>query len=700
MPAGSVLIYLGGLWHGGGASPTDGPARAAARVRGVVAAAPGDPARGRAARGGAWLPERLQELLGYNAFPPFSATSTAATPTGSRSGQWPGRRRAAAHPQPEHAPGGGAAWSGDDTDTDPGAGGARLADEYWEARLEASPLFATFLGDHRYDDRVDDLSAEAERRYRDVWADLRARAAALGDVVATPSDGGGGGGGGDGLSEVDRSTLDLLVHELDDTMRGTDLRLAEMASDQLDGVHAELLVNAGQLNNARARARRHGRRAHPAVRHDAGPGGRPVPRGAGRRAHARPHQHRAVDQPGRGLPGLDRRVRPLRQPARPGGLGGLDAWRAELAGIMRRRSASRVRRLPRRAAQRAAAVARPTTGRVWCTSTTARPCQALIEMHTGLPLTPGELHAVGMAEVTEALPAEYAEVGGRQFGTNDLQAIFARLVDDPALRYRDGDEIMAHAGACLEAARAAMGDWFGITPQAPCVLTPVPDYLAPDSPSAYYATPDGSRPGEYHVNLRGHGPWAGRDRGHGLPRGHPRAPPPARHRHRAHGPARLPPAVVGPPAFVEGWALYTERLADEMGLCASDLDRLGMLAADSWRACRLVVDTGLHAGVDSPPGHRLHGGAPPVSRAEIEVEVDRYIGIPGQALAYKVGQREILRLRAEAQGRTRRRLRHQGLPRRRARRRHGQPAGAAARVALARRRRRALTARPGGRRQP
>ena len=257
-----------------------------------------------------------------------------------------------------------------------------------------------------------------------------------------------------------------------------------------------------------------------------------------------------------------------------------------------------------------------------------------------------------MAEVTEALPAEYAEVGGRQFGTNDLQAIFARLLDDPGLRYRDGDEIMAHATACLEAARAAMGDWFGITPEAPCVLTPVPDYLAADSPSAYYTppAPDGSRPGEYHVNL--HEPT---DRG--------RAETASIAFHEAIPGHHLQLAIAtertdlpafrrlswGHTAFVEGWALYTERLADEMGLYESDLDRLGMLASDSWRACRLVVDTGLHArgwtrqqAIDFMVAHA------PVSRDEIVVEVDRYIGIPGQALAYKVGQREILRLRAEA----------------------------------------------------
>jgi uncharacterized protein (DUF885 family) len=106
---------------------------------------------------------------------------------------------------------------------------------------------------------------------------------------------------------------------------------------------------------------------------------------------------------------------------------------------------------------------------------------------------------------------------------------------------------------------------------------------------------------------------------------------------------------LGHTAFVEGWALYTERLADEMGLYESDLDRLGMLSSDVWRACRLVVDTGLHAmGWTRQQAIDFMAEHIPVDQDTITVEVDRYIGMPGQALAYKVGQREILRLRNDA----------------------------------------------------
>lgn len=278
--------------------------------------------------------------------------------------------------------------------------------------------------------------------------------------------------------------------------------------------------------------------------------------------------------------------------------------------------------------------------------------EALIIMNTGLPLSADDLHEIGLEEVQTSIRAEFAEVGERAFGTGDVGEVFTRLMTDPALRYRDREELLAHAQRCFENAAAATSDWFGLLPQAECVLTPVPDYLAAEVPPAYYTppAPDGSRPGEYHVNLhepteRGRYSTASIAYHEGVPGHHLQL---AIASERADLPAfrRL---TWGHTAFVEGWGLYTERLAEDMGLYEDDLDRLGMLASDAWRACRLVVDTGLHArgwtrqqAIDFMVEHL------PIDLETITVEVDRYIGMPGQALAYKVGQREILRLRSGA----------------------------------------------------
>jgi uncharacterized protein (DUF885 family) len=109
--------------------------------------------------------------------------------------------------------------------------------------------------------------------------------------------------------------------------------------------------------------------------------------------------------------------------------------------------------------------------------------------------------------------------------------------------------------------------------------------------------------------------------------------------------------ILAGSAFIEGWGLYSERLADEMGLYVDDYERLGMLEAQGWRACRLIVDTGIHAlgwARDRSIAQMEESGVPRVSA---EIETDRYIAMPGQALAYMIGQLEIRRLREESEAR-------------------------------------------------
>ena len=168
---------------------------------------------------------------------------------------------------------------------------------------------------------------------------------------------------------------------------------------------------------------------------------------------------------------------------------------------------------------------------------------------------------------------------------------------------------------------------------------------------AYYREPptDGSRPGRYYVNTY-------------APETRPRYEAEALAFHEAVPGHHLQIAIgqeldrlpafrrhAETTAFVEGWALYTERLSDEMGLYTGDLDRIGMLSFDAWRASRLVVDTGMHAlgwSRDAAISFMLAHTA--LAANNIANEVDRYIGWPGQALAYKIGQLEIRALRGEA----------------------------------------------------
>ncbi|MBA2530431.1 MAG: DUF885 domain-containing protein, partial [Euzebyales bacterium] len=269
---------------------------------------------------------------------------------------------------------------------------------------------------------------------------------------------------------------------------------------------------------------------------------------------------------------------------------------------------------------------------------------------TSLRLSPDELHTAGL-DAVEALGEEYRDIGGAALGTRDLAEIYGRLRDDPALRFSTSAELRTAAEQALDRAQAAVGDVVGRLPRTPCVVEEMLDHEVKDGTIAYYqpAAVDGSRPGAYYVNT-----WA--------PETRTRFEAEALAFHEAvpghHTQIALAQELADLPAFrrhspvnayVEGWALYTERLADEMGLYSDDLARLGMLSFDSWRAGRLVVDTGLHAlGWSRERAIAYLRDNSPLAHNNVANEVDRYIAWPGQALGYKVGQREILRLRAQA----------------------------------------------------
>jgi len=516
-----------------------------------------------------------------------------------------------------------------------------LADEYWEFQLETSPLLASYLGDHRFDDQADEVSADSEQAKRVKLADFRVR------VREIPAD---------GLGESDAVTHELLIGELEDRIRGIDTRLIELSSDQMQGVHSDLLIISGQLKAPEPEYAAKAVTRIGAMARLLGQGAQRYREGlAAGRTPARINVTRSMNQV-EGYLASPLESDPFINLAGPDGWDGTDAWRAELTDAVSTTLRPAFEHYRQVFADELAPAARPDDRPGLCHLEDGPELyEALIEHHTGLPLTAEELHEFGMEEAKVKLRAEFAEVGERAFGTADVPAIFDRLLNDTGLRYTTGDEIVAHGQLCLEAAAAAMGDWFGIVPLAPCVLEPVPDYLAADVPPAYYIppAPDGSAPGKYFVNL--HEPNERSRHQTASIAFHESIP--GHHLQLAISTERtdLPSfrrMSFSHTAYVEGWGLYSERLADDMGLYADDMDRLGMLASDVWRGCRLVVDTGLHAmGWTRDQAIAFMAAHAPIDRDTIAVEVDRYIGMPAQALAYKVGQREILTLREQARGR-------------------------------------------------
>ncbi|GAA1261095.1 DUF885 domain-containing protein [Saccharothrix xinjiangensis] len=276
---------------------------------------------------------------------------------------------------------------------------------------------------------------------------------------------------------------------------------------------------------------------------------------------------------------------------------------------------------------------------------------ALTRFHTTTSRTPEELHRTGL-DLIAGLADEYAEVGRRVFGTSDVAEVFHRMRTDPALRWDSADELLTAAREAVTRAEEAAPRWFGRLPELRCRVEPVPEADAPGQPTAFYAPAslDGLRPGTYFANTH-----RVRERFRYQAEAtafHEAVPGHHFQFSLAQGLTELPALrrFAQVTAYTEGWGLYTERLAEEMGLYSSDVARLGMLALDSMRAGRLVVDTGLHAhgwsrqrAIDYLVEHT------PLAPVEIENEVDRYIAAPGQALAYMVGRLEIQRLRSGAE---------------------------------------------------
>ena len=263
--------------------------------------------------------------------------------------------------------------------------------------------------------------------------------------------------------------------------------------------------------------------------------------------------------------------------------------------------------------------------------------------------TAQEIHDIGLAQVAK-LADEYRALGPEVVGTDELEKIFDAMRTDPALHFEHGDEMVEQSKVALARAEAAMADWFEVVPKASCAVqgTQV-------GAKAFYFPPatDGSRGGTFFINTDDATSWGRFELEamafhEGVPGHHlqlaiaselPDTMPDFRkHLHNS--------------AYAEGWGLYTERLSDEMGLYTAPVDRMGMYSADSLRACRLVVDTGLHAlGWSRQQAIDYMVANSPLTEGVCRPEVDRYICNPGQATSYMIGRLEIQRMRREAEQR-------------------------------------------------
>jgi uncharacterized protein (DUF885 family) len=275
--------------------------------------------------------------------------------------------------------------------------------------------------------------------------------------------------------------------------------------------------------------------------------------------------------------------------------------------------------------------------------------RAQILSWTSLPLHAQKVHDLGLEDLAKI--QEERRLCAERLGAPDAVAATA-LLDERGNRAGSREQLLELAERQVAKGWEAAPAWFGRMPSANCEVKPVEEFREADLPFAFYQPPsaDGSRRGVYYVNA---GDLAGKPLHHLATTTYHEANPGHHFQIALEQEAGERPALrrfgglMAGSAFAEGWGLYSERLADEMGLFVDEAERLGMLDMQGMRAARLVVDTGIHAFGWSREQAIAELRDAGLAEVDAGIETDRYITLPGQALAYKIGQFEIEQQRAD-----------------------------------------------------
>ena len=508
------------------------------------------------------------------------------------------------------------------TTTQPADASAReLADRFWDRMLELEPLLGTSVGDERYDDRLPDPGEEG----------LAARAALYGDALHDLA-----GIDRAALSQIERTTLDVLEAIAARELAGIESRIDRLqVASHLWGP-GQLLGEVASLQRADTpeRLQRYLARlgAMPAyfaalepILRDAETAGQTSPGVVVDRAIAQ--VERLVATPLDESPALAPVASDPEATASVKDLLSdkvLPAHERYLEALKEHRSS---------ATDTIGLSALPNGDRMYA---------AQILSWTTLPLGARQIHDLGYAELGKIQEERIAVA--RRLGFDDPAA--AVEAAGPVNHAASRDALVQIARDQVERSWNAAPSMFGRIPSANCEVRPVEEFREADMPFAFYNPPtaDGSRAGVYYINTLEpeHRPL------HQLASTTYHEANPGHHfqisleHELADRPAlRRFGGILAGSAFIEGWGLYSERLADEMSLYQNDHERLGMLDSQAFRACRLIVDTGIHAldwDRERAVRQMMAGG---LSELDARIEVDRYIALPGQALSYMIGMLEI-----------------------------------------------------------
>ncbi len=520
--------------------------------------------------------------------------------------------------------------AGDDFET--------LLSEHWEWTLENNPVLASMLGDRRSNDRWQDQSIEAiERRNREERAFLR-RAYAIDR---------------DALDTEDQLNYELFRRQLQDNVDVFQFNGHLMPFSHRGGIqNVESLLNQLPLHTVQDVEDWLARLAglDDVVRQQIALAER------GRRSNTMPPQvlmrritaqiaQQVVDDP-QGSP-LFRAFDNL-----PADIGAADRerLRAEAADVIEDKVLPAYRRLDSYfnskylpAARASVGLSELPNGAAWY--------EHLTRSFTTTHMTPDDVHRLGLEEVKRIREDMQTIVDAVGFD-GSFHAFLEFLRTDPQFYFETPEQLYEAYLATTKRIDPELVRLFGKLPRMPYGVKPIPDSIAPDTTTAYYTRPaaDGSRAGIYWVNLY-------------RPEVRPKYEIEVLSVHEAMPGHHLQIALQqelgdmpafrrfqGFTAFVEGWGLYSERLGYELGLYEDPYSQFGQLTYDMWRAVRLVVDTGLHyKGWTRQQAIDFFKDNAAKTEHDIVNEIDRYIGNPGQALAYKIGQLKMLSLRERAE---------------------------------------------------
>ncbi len=505
-----------------------------------------------------------------------------------------------------------------------------LATRFWNQRLLCNPLLATSLGFRQYDSKLPDLSAESMEAQIDLWDGFQSEAEAIAP---------------DSLSESQAVTRQEMLA----TLARTQDRLATQQStymvSSMDGPHLKVMrlpqiqslqtLAEGEdyiqrLSHMKSYFEEHLKNLKIGMKHGKVTAQKPLERVVHQITHQleRPTEEWMLVKHAAGFSKdlADRSISTINQGARPALANLLAFFLGELLPKARSNDKAGLCFLPG-----------GDEDYIRC-----------IHYQTSLKTSAQQVHDQGLEEVAR-LHRIILPLAQKTLGSKSIAELRSALENSPELHFKDEADILYKARAAVERATQLLPKITSLPLEAECRVLPVPALEAPHAPLGYYREPstDGTRPGTYYVNT--HAPQSKLSIDAEGVAFHEAVP--GHHLQIAVAQSLDLPSFrrfETLSAYAEGWALYTEKLSDELGLYTRDLDRLGMYGQDLWRAARLVLDTGLHAlgwsrqtAIDFGVRETL------LPLPMIENEVDRYLVMPGQALGYKLGEFEFLKLRKQ-----------------------------------------------------